>query len=431
MKKRIGISQNFRKEKAIVHKSSKTVTFWKSLACLAVCAAILLLVSFVTCLMTLHKKSVPQKETEEVIQETENDGTKLAEQEIVLQDVIFPHVHGDREFNIHATISVPESEDSIPLVVMCHGFTGNRKGDGHFPAMAQLLGQQGIATIALDFPGCGENAEESLTEYTLENIESDIDAAIQYMAQEYSVDLSRVGLLGHSMGGRAVALHLDESIAAAAMWSPAANEGLDGLEFLYHDGEERETMRQTALAEGFVPLHDWGDQVISSAFIEQMAQSSPWDRIRSYSGPLLISFSAGDVELLSQSTIDGTIKAALDRQINFVNLYGQFFDATHNYNAVSGEDRDNDEIHARLEEQTAHFFAEALVQKVQHKENDTGSSEPVFVQPADPPQLEEKTEANNPSVNDQPQEEPIEEQQEGTQTGEAMSSISFEESNTE
>ena len=31
----------------------------------------------------------------------------------------------------------------VPLVVMCHGFTGDRDGDGHFQPMADALAQQG------------------------------------------------------------------------------------------------------------------------------------------------------------------------------------------------------------------------------------------------------------------------------------------------
>ena len=37
--------------------------------------------------------------------------------------------------NIPATIQLPAKSargEELPLVVLCHGFTGNRQGDGHF-----------------------------------------------------------------------------------------------------------------------------------------------------------------------------------------------------------------------------------------------------------------------------------------------------------
>ena len=100
---------------------------------------------------------------------------------------------------------------------------------------------------------------------------------------------------------------------------------------------------------------------ISSDFIEQMDKSHPADSIRSYSGALLLAFAGGDLDLLSQTTIDDTLQAAQDRGMDFVNLYGQFEDATHNYTAPSGDGAETAEISARLEDQTAEFLIGALL----------------------------------------------------------------------
>lgn len=52
----------------------------------------------------------------------------------------------------------------------------------------------------MDFPGCGES-EEPFTAYTLSNIRADMTAAIAYMGVTYGADTTRLGLVGHSMGG--------------------------------------------------------------------------------------------------------------------------------------------------------------------------------------------------------------------------------------
>ena len=73
------------------------------------------------------------------------------------QDVAIPGTRGD----LYATVQLPGKlarGEELPLVVLCHGFTGSRSGDGHFAPLAADLAAQGIATVRLDFPGCGKPA---------------------------------------------------------------------------------------------------------------------------------------------------------------------------------------------------------------------------------------------------------------------------------
>lgn len=275
----------------------------------------------------------------------------------VTTDVTVESVRGTQ---IPATVTLPDTasaQEEMPLVVMCHGFTGNRDGDGHFQPLADTLARSGIASIRVDFAGNGESTEE-FTAYTLTSIYDDIESAISYMRDNYTI--GPLGLVGHSMGGRAVSLHLNGNITAAALWSPANGDGLDGLEFLDHSPEGREQMRADAAGTGSYGPSGW-NVTISSEFIEQMDASHPCDNIRYFSGALLIAFAGGDTELLSQTTIDETLQAARDRSTGFVDLSDQFADATHNYTAPSGDEAETAEIGARLENATADFLIDALL----------------------------------------------------------------------
>lgn len=98
---------------------------------------------------------------------------------------------------------------------------------------------------------------------------------------------------------------------------------------------------------------------VSNTFVSEMAESKPWQTITNYQGNLLIAFTAGDEEILSQDTIDGTLETAHARKMNFVNLYGQFYDATHNYTGVEGAD--DEAVRNRIEAQTAQFFRQTLL----------------------------------------------------------------------
>ena len=148
------------------------------------------------------------------------------------QDVSIPGQRGE----IPATILLPgklSRGSEMPLVILCHGFTGNRNGDGHFAPLAQDLADQGIASVRLDFAGCGESTEP-YTNYTLANMAADVDAAIAYMQDTYHTQ-GPIALVGHSMGGRLASLYPQLGsypVEALVLWSPANGTGLQGLEFL-------------------------------------------------------------------------------------------------------------------------------------------------------------------------------------------------------
>ena len=154
---------------------------------------------------------------------------------VQVQQLTIPGERG----SIHATLTTPANAENMPAVVICHGFTGNRQLDGHAKPLAKTLAQHGIASIAIDFAGSGES-EEPFTAYTPANMRDDITSAITYLTDTVGADPERIGLLGHSMGGRAVSVYLKDSIKAAALWAPADNTGLDGLEFLDHSAEGRQ-----------------------------------------------------------------------------------------------------------------------------------------------------------------------------------------------
>lgn len=58
-------------------------------------------------------------------------------------------------------------------------------------------GRTGIATVRLDFPGCGDSTEP-FTAYTLSHMADDVESAILYMQSTYGT--GPTALVGHSMG---------------------------------------------------------------------------------------------------------------------------------------------------------------------------------------------------------------------------------------
>ena len=207
---------------------------------------------------------------------------------------------------------IARNGESFPLVVMAHGHGGTRDEAGGYTSVAGGLAARGVASIRMDFPGCGESTE-SFTQNTLSNMLQDIQAARDFAVAQENVDINRVALQGFSMGGRLVMLlsEMDASYKVIATWAPAGDNGADS-EVEYLGGQAAyDKLKARAAAEGFAPFTTtWGqDQKLSLQWFQDMEESRPLDAIRSFKGPLLVLY--GDLDdIVLPETSEAVISAA-------------------------------------------------------------------------------------------------------------------------
>lgn len=259
--------------------------------------------------------------------------------------------------NIPATIQLPAKSargEELPLVVLCHGFTGNRQGDGHFAPLAEDLAAHGIATVRLDFAGCGDSTEP-YTNYTLANMAADVDSVIGYMQATYGT--GKTALVGHSMGGRLASLYPQLGqypVTALALWSPANGTGLQGLEFLSIDNFAAvEELAARADAEGSVAA--WGVE-LSAAYIDGMRDSDPNVTLQESGLPVLLTYS-GNERILSDTTQTET-KAAVENLPDGQVVLDPFVNGDHNY--TSEDPATNTQLDADLRQVTVDFLTSHL-----------------------------------------------------------------------
>lgn len=259
--------------------------------------------------------------------------------------------------NIPATIQLPAKSargEELPLVVLCHGFTGNRQGDGHFAPLAEDLAAHGIATVRLDFAGCGDSTEP-YANYTLANMAADVDSVIGYMQATYGT--GKTALVGHSMGGRLASLYPQLGqypVTALALWSPANGTGLQGLEFLSIDNFAAvEEMAARADAEGSVAA--WGVE-LSAAYIDGMRDSDPNAALQESGLPVLLTYS-GNERILSDTTQTET-KAAVESLPDGQVVLDPFVNGDHNY--TSEDPATNTQLDADLRQVTVDFLTSHL-----------------------------------------------------------------------
>jgi len=118
---------------------------------------------------------------------------------------------------IDATLYISENSTSnsnfAPLLIFSHGFKGFKDWGG-FPYMCEELASHGFAVLSFNFShnGVDANSPMDFTRLDLfaENTHTielnDLDAVINYLPQiaemfPGKIDITKVGLIGHSRGG--------------------------------------------------------------------------------------------------------------------------------------------------------------------------------------------------------------------------------------
>jgi len=203
-----------------------------------------------------------------------------------------------RGIKVPATIVVPTAAgERAPLVVMAHGHGGSRNETGAFARVAESLAARGVASIRMDFPGCGDSAE-SFTKNNLTNMIADIVASRDFAIRDPRIDSARAGLFGWSMGGRLVLMLSDrnDEFKAVATWAPAANPGAGSMTDFLGGPEAFAAAKATAARDGFFPFTTrWGqDQQLGERFFIDMEQSDPLVHVRQFRGSLHVLY--GDLD---------------------------------------------------------------------------------------------------------------------------------------
>jgi len=117
----------------------------------------------------------------------------------------------------------PDIEGKIPLVILFHGFTGNRIDSNFiFVSFSRFLAKHGIATLRFDFIGSGESDGEFSDMTFLRELEQ------ANLVLDYAHTLkgfSHLTIAGFSMGGAVAAMLSSKrkDFDQLLLWSPAGN----------------------------------------------------------------------------------------------------------------------------------------------------------------------------------------------------------------
>ena len=113
--------------------------------------------------------------------------------------VIIQGDHGKLVADLQTPDVLPKK---CPIVILCHGFTGNRNG-GLEVGIAHELEARGIASIRFDFNGHGES-EGDFQQMTIPNEIEDARHVYEWVKADGR--FGKIGIAGHSQGGVVTAM---------------------------------------------------------------------------------------------------------------------------------------------------------------------------------------------------------------------------------
>lgn len=192
-------------------------------------------------------------------------------------------------------LNVPDGVANPPIVLMLHGFTGQKDelpvatvNIGLFAYTAKRLAESGIASLRIDFHGSGES-DGQWEDTTLTGQIGDAVLAFDYLQTLASVNGSKIGILGYSQGGL-VGSHLAAARPEAAcvvLWAPVTNP-LSTYGILMGRDTLKKARSGSDQAVVSVPLSWGGETTLKGTFFKQLPLMTPIGVIGRYPGPLRV-----------------------------------------------------------------------------------------------------------------------------------------------
>jgi pimeloyl-ACP methyl ester carboxylesterase len=151
------------------------------------------------------------------------------------EEVIFSNVNAG--ITLAGTFTRPKTDKKHPTVILITG-SGPQDRDqtfsGHktFLVLADYLTRQGIAVLRYDDRGTSKSTG-NFQQATTEDFATDVVAAVNYLKKRNDVDLSNIGLIGHSEGGIIAPLAANKTNNDVAFIVSLAGTGILGSEFIY------------------------------------------------------------------------------------------------------------------------------------------------------------------------------------------------------
>lgn len=229
-----------------------------------------------------------------------------------------------KDHEIPMQVVLPEGEGKFPTVLMLHGFLSAKNFDGHMLGrIAKALADNGIASARIDFASMGENIYPR-DKYGLKVMIKEVEASFAYLQDQSFVDQERIGLLGHSLGGR---------IAFTCSYLPArlivSLNGAVNTDEMLEPSYDKKAMEEHGY--NIVTCSDGRIELLYQKFFDDM-KATLNKNIYDFQNPILVCVADSDPTLDPNIGL-GFIKSCGMKNVDHVIIH----DANHTFNAKTGD----------------------------------------------------------------------------------------------
>lgn len=197
--------------------------------------------------------------------------------------------------NIVGTLAMPDGEGPFPIVLLLHGFTGQRHelpvvGTEEFmySRTARSLAERGYASLRIDFLGSGES-DGAWEDTTFSGQIADALVALEYASGLDGVDAERIGILGLSQGGlvaSGTAAAAADRVDTVILWSPVSSPPTSYTIIL---GVEWIIAGLASGGEAVSGTLPWGAEIaLRTGFFDEIFTMDPVGELAQYGGPVQV-----------------------------------------------------------------------------------------------------------------------------------------------
>jgi len=189
-----------------------------------------------------------------------------------------------------AVVQTPDGKSNFPMVIICHGFTGDKESK-LLTSLADYLEAAGIASIRFDFNGHGKS-EGRFQDMTVLNEIEDAKHVYEYVRDMRGV--TSVSIAGHSQGGVVTSMVAGElgveNVKAIALMAAAAVLRDDAIRGILQGN----TYDSINVPE-YIELNHRGKKILGRDYV-LTAQTLPiYETAANFQGPVFIIHGTTDI----------------------------------------------------------------------------------------------------------------------------------------
>ncbi len=230
------------------------------------------------------------------------------------------------DHDIPMVLAYPDDKGPFPCMLLLHGFMSYKEGDGYlFRKTAEKFAEVGIASARIDFCSMGEN-RYSRVHYGTEICIKEAKTAFEYLQSNENILSDRIGILGHSMGGKITFLSSTLPSKCLVTFNGAVN--VEKPSQLMMKGLDQKEIEKQGYA--IYQTSDGRSELLFPKFVEDLQIHS--DAIYKYKNPILICVGANDPTLNPHVSYDFVEKCQMQNVDMLV-----IDEANHTFNAKTGD----------------------------------------------------------------------------------------------